>query len=56
VLLTIRIEVKVCNNIDDEGTAIHWHGLLQKATPYMDGIPGMTQCPIAPGSCFSKYP
>ncbi|KAK5678143.1 hypothetical protein LTS10_009313 [Elasticomyces elasticus] len=47
------IEVKVCNNIEDEGTAIHWHGLLQKATPYMDGVPGTTQCPIAPGSCFT---
>ncbi|KAK0247866.1 hypothetical protein LTS09_016966 [Friedmanniomyces endolithicus] len=47
------IQVNVCNAIPDEGTAIHWHGLLQKQTPYMDGVPGMTQCPIAPGTCFT---
>jgi len=45
--------VKVRNTIPDEGTAIHWHGLLQKATPYMDGTPGVVQCPIAPGSEFT---
>jgi len=50
---SIRIQVNVCNAIPDEGTAIHWHGLLQKQTPYMDGVPGMTQCPIAPGTCFT---
>ena len=43
----------VTNNIPDEGTAIHWHGLLQKQTPYMDGVPGNSQCPIAPGSTFT---
>lgn len=47
------IEVKVTNNIPDEGAAIHWHGLLQKNTPYMDGVPGNTQCPIAPGKTFT---
>jgi FtsP/CotA-like multicopper oxidase with cupredoxin domain len=47
------IEVTVTNNIPDEGTAIHWHGLLQKQTPYMDGIPGNNQCPIAPGKTFT---
>jgi FtsP/CotA-like multicopper oxidase with cupredoxin domain len=29
------IEVKVNNNFD-EGTALHWHGLLQKATPWFE--------------------
>ena len=33
-------------------TSIHWHGLLQKGTPYMDGSPYATQCPIAPYSTF----
>nr|POE62972.1 oxidoreductase ops5 [Quercus suber] len=47
------VEVKVYNNISDEGTAIHWHGLLQKETPYMDGTPGLVQCPIAPYSSFT---
>ncbi len=46
--------VTVHNNITgpEEGTALHWHGLLQKATPWMDGVPSVTQCPIAPGSTF----
>ncbi len=37
----------------EEGTTIHWHGLLQKGTPWMDGVPSLTQCPIAPGSTFT---
>ncbi|KAI0178702.1 putative multicopper oxidase [Hypoxylon sp. FL1284] len=47
------LEITVRNNISDEGTSIHWHGLLQKGTPWMDGAPGITQCPIAPGSCYT---
>ena len=29
-----------------EGSSIHWHGLYQRDTPWMDGIPMVTQCPI----------
>jgi FtsP/CotA-like multicopper oxidase with cupredoxin domain len=47
------IEVTVTNNIENEGTSIHWHGLLQTNSPWMDGVPGNTQCPIAPGSTFT---
>jgi FtsP/CotA-like multicopper oxidase with cupredoxin domain len=49
------IEVTVHNNIDDvdEGTAIHWHGFPQTETPYMDGVPGVSQCPIAPSKTFT---
>ncbi|KAI0869006.1 multicopper oxidase [Hypoxylon argillaceum] len=46
------IEVNVHNNIleePQEGTAIHWHGFLQTNTSWEDGVPGVTQCPIAPG-------
>lgn len=46
-------EITVKNDIADEGTAIHWHGLLQKGTPEQDGVPGIDQCPIAPGSTFT---
>ncbi|KAI9773256.1 MAG: hypothetical protein M1839_002168 [Geoglossum umbratile] len=45
------IEVTVKNNLD-EGTSLHWHGLLQKTTPWADGVPGVTQCPIAPGASY----
>lgn len=49
------IEVVVHNNITSpaEGTGIHWHGILQKDTPWYDGVPGISQCPIAPGSSFT---
>lgn len=45
------IEVSVHNNIllPEEGTAMHWHGIIQRETPWMDGTPGIGQCPIAPG-------
>ncbi|GIZ38218.1 hypothetical protein CKM354_000164100 [Cercospora kikuchii] len=48
------IEVTVTNSIDNpaEGTAIHWHGLLQKKTPWYDGVPSVHMCPIAPGETF----
>lgn len=37
----------------EEGTAMHWHGLYQKENPWMDGVPSVSQCPIAPGSSFT---
>lgn len=43
------IEVKVTNRLHDEGTSMHWHGFLQTGMNEMDGVPGVTQCPIAPG-------
>jgi FtsP/CotA-like multicopper oxidase with cupredoxin domain len=46
------IEVVVHNELD-EGTSLHYHGLLQTATPWYDGVPGVQQCPIAPGSTFT---
>ncbi|CAI6335698.1 unnamed protein product [Periconia digitata] len=34
-------------------TSIHWHGLYQNGTNFMDGTVGVTQCPIAPGHSFT---
>jgi FtsP/CotA-like multicopper oxidase with cupredoxin domain len=42
-------------NVENKGvnaTSIHWHGLYQNGTNWMDGTPGITQCPIAPGGSF----
>jgi FtsP/CotA-like multicopper oxidase with cupredoxin domain len=49
------IEVKVTNNIANpyEGTAIHWHGLSQKNSQWADGVPSVSQCPIAGGSSLT---
>jgi len=50
-----KIIVNVHNNITnpEEGTAIHWHGLLQIGTPWEDGSPGVSQCPITPSKSFT---
>ena len=47
------IHINVINNIDDEGTSLHMHGLPQKLTPWYDGVPSVQQCPIAPGGGFT---
>ncbi|KAI0246096.1 laccase C [Lactifluus subvellereus] len=33
-------------------TSIHWHGLFQQHTNYVDGPAFVTQCPIVPGNSF----
>ncbi|THU92259.1 hypothetical protein K435DRAFT_672475 [Dendrothele bispora CBS 962.96] len=46
--------INVQNNLNDNQTSsIHWHGIYQNGTQYMDGVPGATQCPIQPGQNFS---
>ncbi|KAH8925866.1 multicopper oxidase [Atractiella rhizophila] len=40
------IIVNITNTLSSS-TSVHWHGMYQNSTPWMDGVPGMTQCPIA---------
>jgi FtsP/CotA-like multicopper oxidase with cupredoxin domain len=47
-----RIIVDVKNNMPARSTTIHWHGVFQTGTPYMDGVPMVTQCPINEGQTF----
>lgn len=47
-----RVIVNVVNNLGDQSTGLHFHGLFQRGTPHMDGPVGVTQCPIAPGASF----
>ncbi|KAL8348099.1 hypothetical protein RB601_002690 [Gaeumannomyces tritici] len=42
-------EVTVFNDLQLNGTGIHWHGLRQYLTNTNDGVPGVTECPIPPG-------
>ncbi|AEO58496.1 extracellular laccase, lcc1 [Thermothelomyces thermophilus ATCC 42464] len=42
------IQVTVINNLETNGTSIHWHGLHQKGTNLHDGANGITECPIPP--------
>lgn len=52
VCLGDTIIVDVVNRMMGESTSIHWHGMHQRDTPYMDGVPFITQCPIPPHTTF----
>lgn len=39
-------------NMAQNATAMHWHGIFQNGTNFMDGATGATQCPIPPGQSF----
>ncbi|CAF1097000.1 unnamed protein product [Adineta steineri] len=46
--------VHVKNNLlSNEELTIHFHGMLQKQTPHMDGAAYMTQMPISSGKTFT---
>ena len=48
-----RVVIHVTNNMMEETTSVHWHGLLQRGTPWMDGVASVTQCPILPYQSFT---
>ncbi|KAF6834998.1 multicopper oxidase [Colletotrichum musicola] len=48
-----RVHVTVINELQMNGTSVHWHGIKQKDTMHMDGVNGITQCPIAPKDRFT---
>jgi FtsP/CotA-like multicopper oxidase with cupredoxin domain len=41
------------HNYASNATSIHWHGLYQNGSNWMDGTVGVTQCPITPGHSFT---
>lgn len=53
---TIRVNVgdvlriKVINSLWKGGITVHWHGLRVPGTPWMDGVPSITQCMIKSGT------
>jgi iron transport multicopper oxidase len=40
------LDIKLTNNIGDQMTLVHWHGVTQRGTGFMDGPPGLVQCPL----------
>ncbi|KAF3761016.1 hypothetical protein M406DRAFT_83754 [Cryphonectria parasitica EP155] len=44
------VVVHVTNSMENNGTGIHFHGIRQYENSQNDGVPSITQCPIAPGS------
>ncbi|QDS72137.1 hypothetical protein FKW77_004127 [Venturia effusa] len=48
------VVVTVNNLLDNKnGTSIHFHGIRQLDNNMNDGVPAITQCPIAPGSSMT---
>jgi len=54
------VDVTVNNNLLSQGTTVHFHGMYQAHTAWVDGVDGITQCPIPPGASmtyrFMAYP
>jgi FtsP/CotA-like multicopper oxidase with cupredoxin domain len=44
------VRITVTNQLDQE-TTVHWHGIRLPIS--MDGVPGISQAPIAPGESFT---
>ncbi|KAM3422713.1 hypothetical protein BST61_g198 [Cercospora zeina] len=48
-----RVVVNMHNQLGNQSTSIHFHGLFQNGTNQMDGPVGVTQCDVPPGSSFT---
>lgn len=48
-----RLVVTIHNNLGNESTGLHWHGLNQYGHATMDGSAGAAQCPVPPNSSFT---
>lgn len=48
-----ELVVHVKNHLLSDAITIHWHGLHQRGSPFMDGVAYVTQCPIEAGQTFT---
>ncbi|KAI9745431.1 MAG: hypothetical protein M1818_000965 [Claussenomyces sp. TS43310] len=48
-----RVVVDMFNDLGNQSTSLHWHGMRQTGTSEMDGASGISQCPVAPGQSFT---
>ncbi|KAK3044999.1 hypothetical protein LTS18_014817, partial [Coniosporium uncinatum] len=47
------VVVRLTNKLQNNGTSFHFHGIRQNHTNLDDGVPSITQCPIAPGESMN---
>jgi FtsP/CotA-like multicopper oxidase with cupredoxin domain len=47
--ISVTVANEVVNQGVEEGLSMRWHGIRQQGMPFYDGVPGVSQCPIAPG-------
>lgn len=45
--------VHVTNSLQSNGSGLHFHGVRQNWTSQHDGVPSLTQCPVAPGETYT---
>ena len=48
-----RVVVHLTNQLGNQSTSLHFHGLFMNGTNEMDGVVGVTQCGVPPGSSFT---
>lgn len=48
-----HIVANVHNQLGNQSTSIHWHGIFQNGTNEMDGPVGVVQCGIPPNASFT---
>ncbi|KAI9877321.1 MAG: hypothetical protein M1830_004251 [Pleopsidium flavum] len=48
-----RVVVNVNNQLGNQSTSLHFHGLYMNGTTHMDGAVGVSQCSIPPGASFT---
>ncbi|KAH9038745.1 laccase [Lactarius pseudohatsudake] len=49
---SIDVTDKLEDRSMDLATSIHWHGIFQRHTNYVDGVASVTQCPLVPNESF----
>ena len=47
------VKVTVINRLASESVSVHWHGMHQRNSNWMDGVEHVTQCGIPPGANFT---
>lgn len=47
-----RVVVNVMNQLGNQSTSLHFHGLYMNGTTHMDGAVGVSQCAIPAGATF----
>ncbi|KAK2190092.1 hypothetical protein NP493_88g01019 [Ridgeia piscesae] len=48
-----EVVVRITNDLVNEAFTMHWHGIRQRNTPWMDGGGSVSQCAILPGETFT---
>lgn len=48
-----RLVINVNNQLGNQSTSLHFHGIYMTGSNNMDGPVGVTQCGIAPGESFT---